>query len=370
MPSEEIRIVLDDRPGTYRPGESVSGHVEVAASAGEADGSAPVTVGLWWEARGAGDTDQGAVHEVEIAPGPGVGGGRYPFRIPAPSGPWSYDGSVFRVEWLLEARIGRRGPTSARLPIRLVPDPDRAEPPVAAAQIAPLSRIAARTAGKEGIAALDRALIEQATGKAEATARKVRPLAIGCGALVFLWFFGSPLILVFTADGEHVLAQRLTGLLCGGLPLVLGAAGWISMRRARTAREGLSLEVSSAPRLVAPGGEVTCTVSLTPRRPFELASAEVVLLAEEQSYWDTSDGHDTRRETLRRSATALAGARPLAQGERVTLTGRVPIPSDAPASFQSKHHMVTWELCVTVVPAGWPRLEERLKLVVHPTGRS
>jgi len=87
---------------------------------------------------------------------------------------------------------------------------------------------------------------------------------------------------------------------------------------------------SSAARPGSGCGEVTCTVAATPRRRYELASVEVVLLA-----GAGPPGHD------RGPGRSSRGAAPL--DERVV--GRA----------ERRR--------------GRPRLEERLKLVVHPTGQ-
>lgn len=109
---------IDLRPADHRrqwkPGEALE--VEVAWSADQP--VEEVEVRLLWRTEGRGDEEDGVVAR-ESWPAAGTSGDReLQFRLPA--GPWSYEGELLTIQWLVDAVLWPSGEQS-QLEITLSP---------------------------------------------------------------------------------------------------------------------------------------------------------------------------------------------------------------------------------------------------------
>lgn len=110
--SIEVRL-LEPRE-CWTPGETVRAGIRWSAQA------APdrLEVRLLWETRGQGDREEGVAASVEVA-APGWQG-EHTAELTLPRGPWSYDGRLLQIVWLVDSVLWPAG-EQARVELVLSP---------------------------------------------------------------------------------------------------------------------------------------------------------------------------------------------------------------------------------------------------------
>jgi len=99
--SVEVRL-LEERD-CWSPGETVRAEVRWRTD----EPPEGVEARLLWETRGRGDREEGVVATVAV-PAPGVLGEEV-VELHLPRGPWSYQGRVLQIVWLVEAVLWPSG---------------------------------------------------------------------------------------------------------------------------------------------------------------------------------------------------------------------------------------------------------------------
>ena len=110
-----LRLSFEHPDRRYRPGETISGRIDVSAAADADCPCEALTVGLFWTTRGEGQGDHGQGCSCDLFRGTWRRGERkaYGFELLAPSDPLTYHGKNIHVAWYVEAeaRSGRgKGP--------------------------------------------------------------------------------------------------------------------------------------------------------------------------------------------------------------------------------------------------------------------
>jgi hypothetical protein len=83
----------------YQPGESISGSVEWKAE--RSPGA--ISIQLFWMTSGAAARQIGIVECCRVERPDSSGTSRFDFRLP--EGPWSFEGSLARLDWVIEAIV-------------------------------------------------------------------------------------------------------------------------------------------------------------------------------------------------------------------------------------------------------------------------
>jgi hypothetical protein len=368
MESLELAIDLDRPEPRYRPGESLSGSVRIHADS-RSFGRALV-VAFWWETTGGGDVDRGTERTIQLAPADGpIGGATLPFAFDVPAGPLSYYGRNFAITWIVEARLSAPESVGERVRTLVVvePDPTDRAPAVGAEQLDEVTSLGARNRSAPPGAPLPRTVVERLLSELDHTRERNDTRSFGCCSVILLWglFIGA---LTMPAPGPDTAIERAIayGSAVLGVVLVVVTA-WAILRSLRT-RNRLGLHVGLATRLVRAGEPLVCTVRISPDASAEIASVEATLVATEWVRASSAGGPEAVTVELYRASTMISGPQSVAAGAREAFEGRLDIPADAPASFSSAHHRVSWEAQVCVVTPGSLPLVERLRFVVHPGG--
>ncbi|HOX44360.1 MAG TPA: hypothetical protein PK668_12225 [Myxococcota bacterium] len=270
---------------------------------------------------------------------------RYPFTLPAPAGPITYDGHLMKVNWRLTAR--------ADIPWAL--DPKAVE--LFVLKPAPVPNYHAGP-GYHAPA----------------------PPAPGMSAGVKLIILWSIMLVIGGVAGYFIQEEgRVSGGIFLGLlgGAVLAALFGIGLLRRFLATRRLGVpKVTIDPQVVAPGQPMTFSFGLSPSKPLKLNKVEVAIAAEEKVvYYETyySQGKTrTRSVTLRHTAFTATppvqidqGA--LASGAPCTLGTVVDIPAAGPCSLALNNHSITWSCSVKFDIEGWPDYVTSYELAVLPT---
>ncbi len=116
-----LRIQLEEQDARFRPGAALEGSVEWALE----KEAKRIEIRLLWFTEGRGTRDVGVV-ERDLIEGPGKMGQRQ-FRWKAPRAPYSFEGSLISLNWIVEAAVDpgdlvERAPlviSPFRVPVRL-----------------------------------------------------------------------------------------------------------------------------------------------------------------------------------------------------------------------------------------------------------
>jgi len=270
---------------------------------------------------------------------------RYPFSLPAPAGPVTYDGHLMKLGWRIRAR--------ADIPWAL--DPKAVE--LFTLKAAPV-----------------------ASYQAGPAYRAPEPPATGMSAGVKLIILWSIMLVLGGVVGYFIQAE---GRVDGGIFLGLGGGAVLAalfgiglMRRFMATRRLGVPEVTIDPQVAAPGQPMTFSFRLTPSKPLKLNKVEVLISAEEKVvYHETyySQGKTrTRSVTLRH--TALQATPPvqidegaLSSGAPCTLGTVFDVPAAGPCSLGLNNHAITWSCSLKFDIEGWPDYVTSYALAVMPT---
>lgn len=106
MSMEEARIefLLEDTDRVLHPGQELAGGFRLNTAL-------PVMVrhvelSVLWYTEGKGDTDEGVIHHETCAENTQIDAARaFSFRVTLPEAPWSYDGKIVKIRWVVRVRI-------------------------------------------------------------------------------------------------------------------------------------------------------------------------------------------------------------------------------------------------------------------------
>lgn len=126
LAAEQIEILLELPEGCARPGQALRGglrlNVPEPLSVQRLEASAV------WYTEGRGDKDEGVVWHQTLAENEELDSQRaFPLEIPMPEGPWTYDGKLIKIRWVVRVRVKPQGESeiAGEKPFSLLP-PGRA----------------------------------------------------------------------------------------------------------------------------------------------------------------------------------------------------------------------------------------------------
>lgn len=330
--SRAITIELDRAP-TFSPGETISGLVCVEAAAQTECRELVITLQRLID--GVGHRITSKVTRVALfkgrwAPGQHV----YAFELPIdPGSAPTYQGSLLRIDWQLEATADVPWSIDPKevVPLVLVSGPN--PPTLTEAQATPRSR---------DTRPVDRTALVW-----------VGMLFALVGVLIFalsfaLWQVGRALQLMGAATA-----------LAGGTMLYYGL-------RNRVAGEALGDVELRVPSHSAPGQEIPCVVRFTPSRAVQVNAISLKLLGVESVTSGTGQDRQTMEVTFCEQEAELVRAPQLRAGEPFEARGVVRVPDDAPTSLLVSSRTLRWVVRASVDIARWPDWVARADVIVLP----
>jgi hypothetical protein len=346
-----VSIHLDRRDAVHRPGETITGHVQVVSP--DARRCDEITASLDWEveSRGEPHAARGAPHvlarDVSLSPDkPEV----FPFEIPAPAGPLTYHGHILTVTWTLRvrAKLGWASHEKADARILLVAWTEEARA---------LAVTSYRSAPERTALAYDPGPVPEAPlGKRDEPRGFEHPL-VGLALAA-----ASVLLVVFRAGAF----ARLLALLL----LVGGLSAFFAYLRRRTLRERLGPpKIDVHPEIVRAGDIVTIAVSFCPARPEVLKELVFSLTAQEVVVRPSSEPDEPRhyRHSLHLERRAVDRARLRLPAARVTVVQEIfRIPTAAAPSFGAPNNELRWEVSATALTADLVAWKQTRRILVHP----
>ena len=362
MAKQQLKIVLDRDDGTYAASEKITGRVEVQVL--EDCECKRLIVSRRWTAQGERCQDSRRVEgDLVLFSGPWQAGQSlsYPFEMPAPAGPLTYQGKLFSIGWRVAACavVGLWNPDVEKQ-FRLV----AGEKPAAGLTGAEAWLPAAPRGGTKPAGAARRGL---------AAVFSVGALAVGLPALLlglqhilpaFLPIH-LPLPLVYPLS----FPQAIAAVVVGGM---LTVAGWRGARaHLRSAIAGTKLgtvAVQLSPETARAGDRITCTVSFQPQATVELLEGTVTLVATEHSIIrGTGDESNVRRQQVVCQASVPLGAeQTVSAGQTASLDATLTVPQEAPHSFWGGDNKLLWTVRAELKLRGWPDWSQEIPVTIRP----
>lgn len=332
MPSCDLAIRLEDESGRFRGGDVVRG--TVAVTVGAETTCKELSLRAYWQAKY--ETGGQTIEFLYEGPWRALTEEIYPFEVALPPAPFTREGHLFDIEWVLEARADVPWARDAKVQrtIELAPGPAPPEPDRDAVARAP-----------EAVAALSKAILFAALG--------------------FLGLIGLTMLVLPALDDDELLRELQ---IPGGICVVLALFGMAVTLRNALARRGLGdirLEIDAD--RVAPGRSLSWRLEFEPRRSVDLTSIDARLRGRESAR--VSEKNTAFHVVFDRSE-AVADQQALEGGQPFSVAGTCEVPPDAPFSFHGKHHQVHWTLELTVRIAGRPHFSIDRPIFVWPEAGS
>jgi hypothetical protein len=346
----DLEIHLDKADRTYRPGESIRGHVTVTADT--AVRCKALTVALQWQTHGRGNRDSGPESKVQVFEGEWQGGEQraYGFELIAPSGPATYHGTMLNVDHYLTARADLPWALDPKAvtEILVVPTPGAAEYDFGPSYKPP----AAELVGEGKAMALGAALTAGCFG--------LPGLAIMAGGVAFgvSWLRGT------SSDGAF---PAIFMFLFGAVFAVVGFGVAVLLQKRNLAQRRLGNPlVNVTPQLARAGDRVSLQVTLQPRARVKLTGAKVVLKCQERAVSGSGTNRTTHTQDLHQAEAGLNAPPALEANQPASLGAGLQLPKDAAATFAASDNSVKWSMTLHVGIDGWPDWEREYPITVRP----
>jgi len=344
-----VEIKLSNLDTTFVPGQEISGEVVVHSPPAEHKRE-PASLECRWHTHGRGNRDAASVSQdilVDEREDPD-GTLRYPFKVRAPQGPFTYHGKNLNVEWMLRAEIPIAWAIDpkAEVGFGLVPGADPGSPPPEL-----IERFA---------------LLEQSKPSRN----------MGCGIAAGLFFTILPLmhltvgITLFREGAPGVLS-----LVFSIVPLIFMGVGlaiiFLSMRNWLAQRKLGAVSFELDPPRPHLGEELRCRLHLNPHQKTRINEATMKVRCEEVCVRGSGTNKQTFRTTLYETATPLIdGTMDLEPNLPMTRRAGVVIPPELPAAFNASDNQIEWTCEVHVDVAGWPDWLDKRQMLVWPGATS
>ena len=361
-----LRVTLDQPERTFHPNEQITGTVHVHVS-GDCH-CRGLTVTRKWATHGKGTPTDGSKHKEILFRGDWVEAGQYsyPFSLPLPHGPFSYQGELLNVAWYIvcEADIAWDLDPHAQYTFLLKPGATPIDEPyrggsTGSGRIPGEQRINSNTGGQNGtgiVLALVSALLliyaivgaigipmDYTTGVTEASGDPTTEVAVATSFLLSLFFAW----LVYYVALRDFLADRALG----------------------------EVVVRIDNHRVSPGDDIDVEVYIPPASKVHLHLVQMTLSCVERV--DYQPGADTTITTsaIRRVVDIIETIpdsieQPLAKGEAVAYRSTFTIPEDAPYSFAAYQKSIQWSVIVDIDIKKWRNWNGEIPLEVVPPQRS
>jgi len=119
-----------------------------------------------------------------------------------------------------------------------------------------------------------------------------------------------------------------------------------------TARRLGRVTLEAGPSPCPRGGEMAVRVTLHPRKDVAPTEVSATLAATERSVKGSGKQRNVREVTVHAHAVRLEGPPVAAAGKAAVYAGVIPVPENAPPSFEAGSHAVLWKLQVKIALPG------------------
>lgn len=384
----DLSIELDVSREVFHPGDEVSGQVIVETDDSvRCDG---LSVEMLWSTHGRGSTASGEPEVLELYEGEWVGSThmRYPFRFTLPAGPVTYHGHYLNVGWFVRARADVPWKIDPKAETEIVVASGEDEGQAAdwrrqfttgyQEDLATVVAEAQQSVGPAGVSAGGKIRVSFGDARAKMFSGPGATVA-SCGCIGLL--LGVPLIFVVVfarAGWDGIQSARagdwggaIPGLIMGGIlvgAVLLLVAGLVRQRML-TSRFG-TIDFTLDPDNVHPGEPAAIRISFTPRKDAELEKGVVRLEGYERVVSGSGTNRTTRRHVVHEEEIEFCSARRLMNRQPVVLEGEIPVPGDAPPSFDAPNNELEWKVDARLHIARFPDWHGSRRLVVRPAVRS
>ena len=319
----DVNIVLDRTNRTFRPGEEVSGTVQVRVNRDVKCNA--VLLEHFWQTHGRGNKASGAkvtstLHRGDLRAGESLS---IPFSVAAPNGPPTYHGHYLNVDHYLNARVD----------IPWAIDPKRKEEYI----LLPGSRSWGH-------------LPKTALGRNEAIktlSQAAAPIGVGLlvvGGLCFPLFFPCGIVLI--PAGLIVL--------------------FLALRKKMAESKMGAVKLNFGSLQVSPGGKIPLQLDFTPRQTSKLNRIIAKLKGEEKCVSGSGTNKTTHTHKLHEQTVELMREGDVAAGRRIQMRADVAVPQTGAFTFSASDNEVIWSLEVRIDIPLWPDWTERRPVVVRP----
>lgn len=288
----------------------------------------------------------------------------YPFELDTPSGPITYRGKLFNVDWFLRARADIPGglDATAEEEFLLIPGEVPGEVSVGKLDEMPPARrrVVQHLAGGGSYA----------TFIGETLGVIILLVGLSCLTVAVLNILHRFARIALPQIVPQVHPASLFWLTLFG---VMGTyVGWryffAGLQRVIARAKLGPVDVPLSSPTLCRGENITCMVRFKPRVAVEITEGTASLTANE-SVSDSGDRYrssSTTEETVHEQNIALSPGGTVAAGESVTLQASLPVPADAPPTFWAMNNKLLWVLHVELKLRGWPDWARHIPITVRP----
>ncbi|MCC9600584.1 hypothetical protein LOC67_08425 [Stieleria sp. JC731] len=321
----DLSIELDEPDRVYRAGEKVTGSVSV-----ETDDSVKckgLDVSSGWRTHGRGNVARQSVEKVTLFQGQWQAGHRetYRFELPVADWPPTYYGNYVNVEHFIDATV--------KIPWAF--DPKASVDYVVRQRDAPM---ALKDGSKD---------------------------APGCFSNAVVVVLICSIIAVFIGVALTILAIPKVGGIIGLIlvPIALLVA-WRTLLPMWLLGK-VKTEVVS--KNVTPGEKVLVKMSFQPRRDVDVTKITAVLNGSEVCISGSGSNRTTHRHQFYEETHQLLSEAHLKAGDEQSFEFGIPIPSDAPYSFNLSDNDLRWSIDLRFDIPRWPDWKRSLDINVFPS---
>lgn len=351
MPAR-LSIQLDKQDGIVRPGEPITGNVELVCP--EAKRLDELFVTLGWDVETPGEPHAIRGSPVIIAKQIQVSANEprvFRFELQAPPGPLTYHGHILSVHWLLraEAKLGwtQRERAETRISLIAWTEEERA-----------LSVRSYRTGRPRQSLVYHPGSLPEVVHEKNEESRGIEHPIVGVALA------GATVALVLLHANPYTRIFALL-LLVGGLSTLFAHLPRRTIRR-RLGPPQLDVH----PEIVRAGDILTVSVAFRPARAEVLSELVFLLQATEVAARPSSEPDEPRiyRHSLHVDRRVVDRNRLRLDGARVTVIQEIfQIPQSAPPSFGAPHNELRWEVTATVRTADLLIWKQSRRILVFPS---
>lgn len=347
-----LSIQLDKQDGVVKPGEIITGNVELVCR--EAKRLDELSISLGWEVETPGEPHNARSVPLVIAKQLQIAANEpqsFRFEMPAPAGPLTYHGHILSVHWSLraEAKLGwaQRERAEKRISLIAWTEGERA-----------LSVHSYRIGRPRQALVYDPGPLPEIVHEKNEESRGIEHPIVGVALA------GATVALALLHANPYTRIFALL-LLVGGLSTLFAFLPRRTLRR-RLGPPQLDIH----PEIVRAGDILTVTVAFRPARAEVLSELVFLVQATEVAARPSSEPDEPRfyRHSLHVERRVVDRARLRLDGARVTVIQEIfHIPESAPPSFGAPHNELRWEVTATVRTADHLTWKQSRRILVFPS---
>ena len=350
----EIRF---DRPDARYPlGEEVTGRVVVKAEHDFNFAFVRITYG--WRTHGRGDRDRGSeitrvlVSDDQIFMRKGERR-EFPFRF-APMGPATYHGHKLNVDWYVTAYADSPSAgTSLRCEqdflLLAVPPPDGTIPGNDNIPVSDLPRWSPELQGLQELEGEEFTMKSAGSSSAEGVLSALLVLCIIAAGVSFVWA-------LWFSGGLRLWVTLAAAVMIGLLMVTINTTAYQQ-----------KLEVTECyvePQVVFAGGKVICRLEFQVQRDVFLHNIAAGLSGLEVVTIGFGTASTREEHEFIKKGFVKTFDEQLSPGRTISFECALPVPADAPPSFESNNNQIVWSIKLDANLRGWPGLHRNFSLTV------